>query len=225
MVIRNRPNLKKRLLIIIPIVLAVLLIGGAAWYFLIHKKDSGNQTAAPAEPPPPPEPTAATPTHEFQSQTYGITMQVPTDWKETDDNPKAATLVTQDNDNDITLTLTMSKDPSVVLPCTHVIRNSEDLTYDSPIEGQRQVTKVTLTSKDTNLKTLCSLMITGDYAAVQGAVLAPTSAEFQKLLPEHRIVATFAKISDASAYPDFTTVQKSTRYTELMTALRTLQVK
>ena len=211
-------------IIILIVVVLVAVLGVSGWfaYQKFHKPSPAKSTTAVAEPS---TVQVTAPLRDFSNDTYGISLKIPTDWKESKTNPHAAMLIGKDTANDVEFTLMASKDiPDVTLACTHVIKDSEDLTYTSPLPGQRSITKLTYTSIDPDLKTLCGMMITGGYAAKTGDVLDIKSDSFQNNLPTNRIVVNVSKLSSSTNYPTVATALKSPKYTELIAALQSIQL-
>ncbi len=211
-------------IIILAVVVLIAVLGVSGWfaYQKFHKPASAKSTNAATKTP---TVQVTAPLRDFSSDTYGISLKIPTDWKESKTNPHAAMLIGKDAVNDVEFTLMVSKDiPDVTLACTYVIKDSEDLTYTSPLPGQRSITKLTYTSISPDLKTLCGMMITGNYAAKAGDVLGIKGDLFQAALPTNRIVVNVSKLSSSTEYPTVETALKSPRYTELIAALQSIQL-
>jgi len=210
--------------VIILAIVLVAVLGVSGWfaYQKIHKPSAAKSTAAVVESP---TIQKTAPLRDFNNDTYGISLKIPTDWKESKTNPHAAMLIGKDAVNDVEFTLMVSKDtPDVTLACTHAVKDSEDLTYTSPLPGQRKITKLTYTSIDPDLKTLCGMMITGNYAAKAGDVLGIKGDLFQASLPTNRIVVNVSKLSSSTDYPTVETALKSPKYTELIAALQSIRL-
>jgi hypothetical protein len=236
----ERPKSRKRLILII-VLAVVLLLAGAAFAF----KDVISQKLGPENLDPQynsKTSDAGTTKTEiktddtvksaelvtYTSESYGITMKIPKDWEQKQSDT-AAELIAEDEKANITFHFRISLDTLETLTCPHVVKDTMDLTYSNPLPGQRKVTKLTYTAiSPTNKdgkKTLCSMMITGAYAAVAGDKINPKDEVFQKSLPTNRIVIEVYKTDNKTDYPELDKALGSYRYEEVIKALESLQVK
>lgn len=228
------------------VLVIVGLLGFVGWY-VWHAKNSANKTynaanseasstlaklskskkqtnpAAPATASGPATQSSNLKTYKYDQ--YGITITVPSDWQENLTDIHSAVLYGTDNANNFTVKLFLNRDFGQGPFCSEAFRDSEDLTYTNPLPGQNKTTKLTLTDLGSpHPETLCGIMITDRYSAKKGENLY-NNQNFQAAYPTHRITAYVSNSDDATRYPSADTILKSSRYTELIAALKTLQLK
>ncbi len=214
------------------IALAIILLGGVGLYVLKTSDKAGSPNSTPKAPAstylsenqkiPPNTPSAELKT--YKSEVYGIELQIPNDWTE-QNTPELVILTGQDINSNLEIQLIISKGTQVGLSCNQVSQDSTDLVYSNPLPGQRKVTKLTYVSIDPMHKSLCSIMITGSFTAKKGDVIDILGSKLQTSLPTNRIVAQIHNMDNPTNFPENNKVFNSPKYTELMTTLKTIQVK
>lgn len=234
-------NFSKYLLVVL---VTALVIGGGTYWLVNNKADSdlaalqSNIDTLDAEvaklkgpttttEPSTAQPTPTAPLKTYKSDEFGIEMQIPSDWEQVN-SPHGVQLTGTDKINNLQLVLSISKD-TTAFSCSQVFKDSEELAYSNPLPGQRLKTNLSFTSiyyvVGQPKSTICNIMVTGSFSAKQGDSIDRDSATFQSALPTSRINVYVSKADSTTSYHDADFVFSSTKYAELIAALKSAKIK
>lgn len=157
-----------------------------------------------------------------------VEIDVPSDWKRLESVPSGSiTLTGEDKDNNFTITIFVSKDTSNMFSCSNVFKDSEELSFTSPLPGQASKTNLTFTSMflSPEKQTICDVVVTGEFKAKKGVSIETQNPTLLSSLPVYKVQAHISNTDSGTNFPLAETVFASHKYAELITALKSIQVK
>lgn len=221
-------TLNKRKILLLALSLSVVAVSAVSIYVLLIKPKPEQVAQQNQQAPMSTDQTNTgqtdTTLREYSDDEHGFTIQLPANWVESR-TPQAMTYTAVNEQEDIQIQLFISKDPTITVSCTNIPRDSQELTYTNPADGQRKTTYLSYVSIDDRASTLCGVMITGASAFKKGDVISVESQIFLDSLPTNRITAYISTASSTTDYPDINSAFSSTTYKELIAALKSLQVR
>ena len=211
------PNFSKYLL---TAVITALVVGGGTYLFVKDKFTVSVTSEV--------ESKSTNESNTVDNSKNEVEIVVPNDWKRRDLVPSGDYMLTgEDKNNNFTIQIFVSKDNSSTLSCSEVFKDSEELIFTDPLPGQSPNTNLTFTSMYLlpDQQTICDVMVTGDFKAKNGVSINGQDPLFLNSLPAYRVKAHINNIDSSTNFPLAKTVFASSKFAELITALKSIQVK